>query len=385
MVGHTALHFRSEQGGMGVDLASMRLLLDFAKLGKPGAEIVIHPDAHRHGTEHRDEGSAQEVGERALPVRREVGAGGMGAHPVHGIRLGTRGVSEVETFGRRQGMKPEDERTLEGDQVVGHRPGAGMVGDPMKRQAAAGDLDLGEQRGLKAFVRLHVDRQAGDRLDLLQKLMTDGSQGHSMGGAYGRGLPGGESGRHSVEADKAKVAKRGTSRQAPGNVNDRQLILYQFSREKVERGDFSAFLSQFGADRLPSGPALAGMMGSIVFAVEAYDADSREIYAIPEVRKFYGAFHRAWPYWLYFCDLNQDSLKTMVLCCLPSLTAVARQGRPLVGVELDPLELLRWVAADFDPMNALCERAGLSERAIYDRSKAVFEYFGFPYDAPPPE
>lgn len=52
--------------------------------------------------------------------------------------------------------------------------------------------------------------------------------------------------------------------------------------------------------------------------------------------------------------------------------------------ELDSLELLRWVAADFDPMNALCERAGLSDRAIYDRLKAVFEYFGFPYDAPPP-
>jgi hypothetical protein len=203
-----------------------------------------------------------------------------------------------------------------------------------------------------------------------------------LGAGYGRRLPGGESGRHSAETE---MAKQGTSRQAPGRVNDRQLILYQFSREKVERGDFSAFLSQFGADRLPSGPALAGMIGTMAYAVEGYDADSREIYAIPEVRKFYGAFHRAWPYWLYFCDLNQDSLKTMVLCCLPSMTAVARQGRPLVGVELDPLELLRWVAANFDPMNVLCERAGLSERAIYDRSKAVFEYFGFPYDAPPPE
>ena len=64
--------------------------------------------------------------------------------------------------------------------------------------------------------------------------------------------------------------------------------------------------------------------------------------------------------------------------CLRAIADVA------CGVELDPLELLRWVAANFDPMNALCERAGLSERAIYDRSKAVFEYFGFPYDAPPP-
>ncbi|MFM7100026.1 MAG: hypothetical protein ACKO3N_02530 [Verrucomicrobiota bacterium] len=54
----------------------------------------------------------------------------------------------------------------------------------------------------------------------------------------------------------------------------------------------------------------------------------------------------------------------------------------LVGAQLDPLELLRWVALALDPMNALCERAGLSERATYDRSKAVFEHFGLSYDAP---
>jgi hypothetical protein len=37
-------------------------------------------------------------------------------------------------------------------------------------------------------------------------------------------------------------------------------------------------------------------------------------------------------------------------------------------------------------MNEMCERAGMTERNTYDRSKAVFEYFGFPFDAgPPPE
>jgi len=27
----------------------------------------------------------------------------------------------------------------------------------------------------------------------------------------------------------------------------------------------------------------------------------------------------------------------------------------------------------------------MSEREIYDRSKAVFEFFNLPYDAPPPD
>jgi hypothetical protein len=168
-------------------------------------------------------------------------------------------------------------------------------------------------------------------------------------------------------------------------VSEKQLIVYQFSRDKVERGDFSAFLATFGTDRLPTGPALAGLQGGLIFAVEGYDDDDREIYAIPEVRRFYASFHRAWPYWLYFCDLNQDRLKAMVMCCLPTVTAVTRHGHSAVGVQFDQLELLHWLGAHFGQMNAMCDQAGLSERAIYDRTKAVMEFFGFPFDvdAPP--
>lgn len=35
-------------------------------------------------------------------------------------------------------------------------------------------------------------------------------------------------------------------------------------------------------------------------------------------------------------------------------------------------------------MKAMCDRGGMFESLIYERSKAVFEYFGLPYDAQPP-
>lgn len=153
----------------------------------------------------------------------------------------------------------------------------------------------------------------------------------------------------------------------------------------MERGYFSAFLSQFSADRLPLGPALAGMMGTMAFAVEGYDADSRGdlrhprgaevLRSLPLVMALLAVLLRPEP--------GQPEDDGPVLPAQPD--EGGPQGRPLAVVELDPLELPRWVAADFDPMNELCERAGLSERAIYGRSKTVFEYFGFPYDAPPPE
>ena len=162
------------------------------------------------------------------------------------------------------------------------------------------------------------------------------------------------------------------------------LIFYQFSRTKVERGDFSHFLSLYAPDKLPTGRRLREMMNAFVFCVEGYDLDPREIHTIPEVRRFYAAFHEAWPYWLYFCNLDTDVLRTMVCCCMKAVTAIKVDGQPKVGVQYDPLELLHFISRDFAPMNLICERAEMFERGIYDRSKAVFGCFNLPFDAEPP-
>lgn len=165
---------------------------------------------------------------------------------------------------------------------------------------------------------------------------------------------------------------------------DSQLIFYQFSRSKVEAGDFTHFLGLYGPDKLPSGARLREMMNKLMFGIEGYDDDPREVHSIPEVRRFYQEFHTAWPYWLYFCNLDTESLNMMVLCCLPSIAAVKVDGRPNVAVEYSPLDLVRFVGNDFGPMNVMCDRAEMPERMIFDRSKAVFRYFNLPFDAEPP-
>ena len=164
---------------------------------------------------------------------------------------------------------------------------------------------------------------------------------------------------------------------------ERDLIFYQFSRSKVEHGDFSHFLSLYAPDRLPTGRRLREMMNSLVFCVEGYDHDPREIHSIPEVRKFYADFHEAWPYWLYFCNLDVDTLRAMTMCCLPSINTMQVDGRIQVAVTCDPLDLLNFLKRDFMPMNLMCERAGIFEERIYGRTKAVFEYFNLPFDAEP--
>ena len=71
---------------------------------------------------------------------------------------------------------------------------------------------------------------------------------------------------------------------------DHDLIFYQFSRSKVERGDFRHFMGLYEPDKLPSGRRLREMIGRFLFCIEGYDADPREIHCIPEVRRFYSAF-----------------------------------------------------------------------------------------------
>jgi len=162
------------------------------------------------------------------------------------------------------------------------------------------------------------------------------------------------------------------------------LIVYQFSREKVEREDFNHFLSLYGCDNLPKGPALKQLLGRMVFCIGGYDGDPQEMYLIEDVRRFYTAFHRAWPYWLFVCDLHQDTLKTLVLCCLTTFTAFKVDGRTSCAVEYDALELVHFIACDLPFMNSLCDRAGMTECEIFERTTEVFLYFGLPFDVTGP-
>jgi hypothetical protein len=165
-------------------------------------------------------------------------------------------------------------------------------------------------------------------------------------------------------------------------MND--IVIYQFSRDRVEARNFSHFVGLYGIDGLPDGRLLAAMMNTLEFIFDGYNDHPDEVYAIPEIRRFCPSFHSAWPYWLYFCNLEGDGLRMMSLCCLKTLTVVKVQGASKCRVEYDPIELIEFISTDFPSMNEICERAGLNELVIYERTKAIFEYFNFPFDTPPP-
>ena len=162
-------------------------------------------------------------------------------------------------------------------------------------------------------------------------------------------------------------------------------IIVIFSKVQVRHRKLAHFIKRFGPDALPEGPELAALMGRFQFLVHGYEDDPAELYGIPDVRKFYQHFHRVWPYWFFFCDLREETLTMMTLCLMPDLQAYKRLGEPMAKVEYDPMDLIRFIQKNFGPLNSMMERAGMSELAIYQRTKEVFEHFHLPFDAEPPE
>ena len=165
---------------------------------------------------------------------------------------------------------------------------------------------------------------------------------------------------------------------------EKDALVIVFTREQVRHRKLAHFLKTFGPSALPEGPALAAMMGSFQFLVDGWNDDPNELYAIPEIRKFYQHFHEAWPYWFFFCDLHTETLQMMTLCLLPNLKGFKRVGEPKAAVEYDPMDLLNFITRNFGPLNAMMERAGMSEMDIYNRTRDIFLYFNLPFDAKPP-
>ena len=74
------------------------------------------------------------------------------------------------------------------------------------------------------------------------------------------------------------------------------------------------------------------------------------------------------------------------VCATGGCDARGNQERPapLAQVEIDLMELLKFIMTGWAAMNEMCEQAGMSERAIYDRSKEIMSYYHLPFDVPPP-
>jgi len=107
--------------------------------------------------------------------------------------------------------------------------------------------------------------------------------------------------------------------------------------------------------------------GQMSLTVDGYNHDPRELVDIPGARKFLKVFEREWPYWAFFFNQVDDSIKILASC-------VCGTSFPGAGaVEIDAAKLQQFLLRGFAEMNALFDKHGFPERELELMSRGVIE------------
>lgn len=153
------------------------------------------------------------------------------------------------------------------------------------------------------------------------------------------------------------------------------LILHTFSREDVEALNFDSFENLYGHWPQLWSRELKAKYDSLLFAVSGYDEDARELYCIPEVRKFYRQLHQQWPWWAFFLSHAEANLAIPYLCLLDSIEATRRDGSAVCSASVDVQEIKTILEGDFSRLAYLWDIAGLPPADCEARMRSIIGMF----------
>ena len=152
-----------------------------------------------------------------------------------------------------------------------------------------------------------------------------------------------------------------TSRFRPAVLDPIYLV---FSRDQVEAHDISEPLQVLR--QLTGNPEKAvAACGRISLVIDGYNADPRELFEIPEVRRYIKAIDDLWPYWFFFLSQADDSIKIVESCLCDSIEVV-----PGVA-SIDTEQLKDSLARHFSAMDRYCEAINLPEDRIQEISEGI--------------
>jgi hypothetical protein len=96
----------------------------------------------------------------------------------------------------------------------------------------------------------------------------------------------------------------------------------------------------------------------MTLVVDGYNDEQRELIDIPEVRAFLKLLNERWPYWGYFFNQVDDSIK-LLGCC------VCGTNFPGAGaIEIDGTKLVEFLRQGFGGLNLIFEKFGFPESEL---------------------
>lgn len=156
-----------------------------------------------------------------------------------------------------------------------------------------------------------------------------------------------------------------------------KLIVIPICHADVEACDISSTLARLHS--LPIDPqGLRDLMGSVCFTVSGYDHIPDELQTIPAVRTFYKALDAAWPFILYFGNIETECLQIFTFCLLDDIAVMTRSSGEKSGVSYDKATLFKFFKTHTAPMCHLLGTAYPNDPGaaqVASRTTAICEAF----------
>jgi len=147
-------------------------------------------------------------------------------------------------------------------------------------------------------------------------------------------------------------------------------VIFVISRQQIEASDVESSL-KFLQSLVPTkNPAHAwAYKGRLSLAISGYDTDPRELFEIPEVCRYIKSVDEHWPFWLFFLNQVDESIKVVASCLASSLEVVPG------AVHIDPAGLQQFMERAFSAVNYLFENYGFPESENEALSIGVSQIF----------
>ncbi len=143
-------------------------------------------------------------------------------------------------------------------------------------------------------------------------------------------------------------------------------VVLMISRREVEAGDLDSVLSRLKVFRATREDAWR-YRGQMTLVVDGYNNDPRELVDIPVVRTLLRRLEAAWPFWAYFFNQVDDSIKLLLSCAA---------GHRFLGrgaVEMDAGLVAKVLSHGFGGMNLIFEEHGFPESELEAQSLGLVE------------
>lgn len=181
--------------------------------------------------------------------------------------------------------------------------------------------------------------------------------------------------RDSTERARATTQQRLMSRENPHMTQSPRLdlrpgvsepVVLMISRREVEAADLASVLSRLKVFLATREDAWL-YRGQMTLVVDGYNNDPRELVDIPEVRALLRRLEAEWPYWAYFFNQVDDSIK-LLLSCIAGCRFLGRGA-----VEMDADLVASALARGFGGMNIVFDRFGFPEDELETMSNGLVE------------